>query len=58
MPVSLQELKVTIKREFQGIPELMVNKAVYGMKNRVAKLIEGKALRGLIFTILKSLFIV
>ena len=46
MPVSLQELKDTIKREFQAIPKVMVRKAVYEMKNRAAKLVqvEGKAL--------------
>jgi hypothetical protein len=42
MPVSLQEVKDTIKREFQAIPEVMVRKAVYGMKNRVAKLVRIK----------------
>ena len=45
MPENLQELKDTIKREFQAIPEVMVRKGVFGMKKRAAKLIqvEGKA---------------
>jgi hypothetical protein len=46
MPVSLQDLMDTIKRLFQANPEVMVRKAVFGMKNRAAKLVqvEGKAI--------------
>ena len=38
LPVSLEDLKNTIRREFRGIPEVTVRKAVYRMKNRVAKM--------------------
>ena len=41
-----------IRREFRAIPEVMVRKAVYGMKNRAAKMVmvggkasEGKTIR-------------
>ena len=48
MPASLQELKDTIKMEFQAIPEVLVRKVVYGMKKRAAKLVqvEGRASEG------------
>ena len=48
LPASLEELKATIKREFRAIPEVMVKKAVYGMKKRAAKMVEveGRAFEG------------
>ena len=46
MTVILQELKDIINREFLAIPEAMVRKALKGIENRAAKLVqvEGKAL--------------
>jgi hypothetical protein len=48
MHVSLQEQADSIKRKFQAIPEVKVMKAVYGMKNKAAKLVqvEERALEG------------
>ena len=48
LPVSLEDLKNTIRREFRAIPEVMVRKAVYRMKNRAAKMVRvgGKAFEG------------
>ena len=52
LSVNLEDLKNTIRREFRAIPEVMVRKAVYGMKNRAAKMVrvgrnafEGKTIR-------------
>ena len=41
----MDDLKATIKREFRAIPEVMIKKAVFGMKFRAMKLVEfeGKA---------------
>ena len=44
----MDDLKATIKREFRAIPEVMIKKAVFGMKSRAMKLVEfeGKAFEG------------
>ena len=48
LPESMDDLKATIKREFRAIPEVMIKKAVFGMKSRAMKLVEfeGKAFEG------------
>ena len=48
LPVNMEDLKATIKREFRAIPEVMVKKAVYGMKARAAKMVafDGRAFEG------------
>ena len=44
----MDDLKATIKREFRAILEVMIKKAVFGMKSRAMKLVEveGKAFEG------------
>ena len=44
----MDNLKAIIKREFRAIPEVMIKKAVFGMKSRAMKFVEfeGKAFEG------------
>ena len=41
----MDNLKAIIKREFRAIPEVMIKKAVFGMKSKLVEF-EGKAFEG------------